>query len=93
MESLDYTRFVLAFVFVLSLIGLLAYAAKRYTSSQKLFGMKEGAGRISIVETRYLDPRRKLVLVKRDDAEHLILLAEGRELVVESNIIPPARNP
>lgn len=88
MDTIDFTRFIFAFIFVIGLIGAAAMAAKKYLGTQKMFGMKEGGGRISVIETRYIDPRRKLVLIKRDNVEHLILLAGERELVVESNIAP-----
>lgn len=86
METVDPVRFVLAFVFVIGLIGALAMALKRYGSNKIMFGMKQEGGRLEILEVRWLDPKRKLMLVRRDDAEHLLLLADGRETVIESNI-------
>lgn len=84
MDTIDFPRFILAFVFILGLIGLLGVFLKRYGKS--LPG-KAGAGnRLGVIETVYIDSRRKLVLVKRDNTEHLLLLADGRELVIESNI-------
>lgn len=88
MEALDLARFVFAFLFVIALIGLCGILLKRYGKSQKIFGAQEGGGRIGVIETRYLDPRRKLMLIRRDKVEHLILLADGREVVIESNITP-----
>lgn len=86
MDAIDYTRFFFAFILVLGLIGLSALLAKKYLGSQKFLGLQPG-GRLTVVETRYLDSRRKLMLVRRDGVEHLILLADGRELVVESGIV------
>ena len=86
MDEIDFTRFAFAFLFVIGLIGVMGWMLKRFGSSQKVFGATDGTGRLNIVETRYLDPRRKLVLIRRDHTEHLILLADGRETVIESNI-------
>ena len=36
-----------------------------------------------------LDTRRRLVLVRRDDVEHLILLGAASETVIERNIKSP----
>ena len=36
---------------------------------------------MQVVETLVLDPARRLVLVKIDDEERLILLGEGKELI------------
>ncbi|MFW0777047.1 MAG: FliO/MopB family protein [Rickettsiales bacterium] len=86
MDEIDFTRFAFAFLFVIGLIGAMGWMLKRFGNSQKVFGATDGSGRLNIIETRYLDPRRKLVLIRRDDTEHLLLLADGRETVIESNI-------
>ena len=39
-----------------------------------------------MVEAITLDPKRRLVLVKRDSVEHLVLLGAGTELLIESGI-------
>lgn len=89
MEAIDFTRFFLAFVLVLGLIGAMAFVLKRYRSSVVSWmgvGKENGGGRLQVVETQYLDAKRRLVLVRRDNVEHLLLLADGRETVVEAGI-------
>lgn len=89
MEFDAYFRFLLALVFVLSLIGLTGWLARRYGVG----GTRTVTGRprrVSIVEVTALDARRRLVLVRRDEVEHLLLLGAGTELVVESGIRAPA---
>ncbi len=85
-----YFRFLLALVFVLALIGACAWLAKRFgfgirTGSNAL-GMRGRNARLGIVEIQSLDARRKLVLVRRDDVEHLLVLGATGETLVESNI-------
>ncbi len=84
MDTIDYTRFVFAFLFTIGLIGLAGTLLRRYSASNKLFGVKEEGARITVIESRYLDSKRRLVLIRRDDKEHLLLLSDGRELVIES---------
>jgi flagellar protein FliO/FliZ len=87
MDTVDLPRFILAFMVVLGLIGLLAFVLKRYDGiAKKLLHDKTGSGRLEVVEMRPLDSKRKLALVRRDGVEHLLLLADGRETVVESGI-------
>ncbi len=86
MDTVDPIRFVLAFLLVLGLIGVMALVLKHYVKGRAGFGAREGGGRLEVLETRYLDPRRRLVLVRRDGVEHLLLLADGRELVIESGV-------
>jgi len=90
MESLDYLRFVLALVFVLGLIGLAAWLARRF----RLGGLPLATGaarRLQVVEVTALDPRRKLILVRRDGVEHLLLVGQDGNRLVETGIpVPPA---
>jgi flagellar protein FliO/FliZ len=88
MEATEYLRFAAALLVVLGLIGLLAWLARRW----QLAG-RPAAGdverRLAVVEIAALDPRRRLVLVRRDGVEHLLLLGEGGGLVIESGIGAP----
>ncbi len=43
-------------------------------------------GRLGISEYHEIDKSRRLVLVRRDDVEHLLLIGGGQDIVVESNI-------
>lgn len=90
MDTVDPMRFVLAFVFVLGLIGCMAFVLKRF-SKGKLVSGGEGA-RISVVETRLIDTKRRLVLIRRDNKEHLLLIAGDRELLIESDIDAVIKN-
>jgi len=87
MEFAGYLRFVLALAFVLALIGLLAAVARRYGFGFPAAAIKSvGRRRLKVVEVTPVDARRRLVLVRRDDTEHLILLGQSGELVVETGI-------
>ncbi len=91
MDSLDYLRFALALVFVLGLIGLLAALARRAGFGFPAKSLKPGGNRrLSVVEVTPVDGRRKLVLVRRDDVEHLLLISPTNELVIERDIEPRA---
>ncbi|MFN3878198.1 MAG: FliO/MopB family protein [Brevundimonas sp.] len=82
MNFLDLVRAVFGLAFTLGLIGIVAWAARRYAPQllAKL-SAERGARRLQVVETLVLDPARRLVLVRVDDEERLILLGEGRELI------------
>lgn len=94
MDTVDPARFIFASFFVLGLLGLLAVGLKRYNNKsfgQKLFGAKlfsinQTKGRIVVVETQHIDHKSKLLLVKRDDVEHLLLVSDGKATVIESGI-------
>ncbi len=78
---------LLSFLFVIGLIGAMGFALKRYGGRLGLPVTKNAdTARLSVVETRMLDARRKLVLVRRDEVEHLLLISPESQIVVESQI-------
>ena len=82
MAFLDFLRAVLALSVTLGLIGLAAWALRRYAPDlmARLQGGPVRQRRLQIVETLVLDPSRRLLLVRVGAEERLILLGEGREL-------------
>ncbi len=84
-----YLRFVFALVFVISLIGVLAFAMKRYGPGGRMMRKVGGRRRLSVVEMTPLDGKRRLVLVRRDDREHLLVVGATGETVVERGIPVP----
>jgi flagellar protein FliO/FliZ len=77
------TILALGFVVVLIVLGLWVLKAGMRTTA-RLGGMR--GRRLSIVEQLQIDPRRQLVIVRRDDTEHVLLIGGGQDVVVESNI-------
>lgn len=87
MDMLEPSRFLFASLLVLGLIGCLYMGLRYAVATGRLRPLPgPGAGRLEVLETCPLDARRRLVLVRRDNAQHLLLLADGREMLVESHI-------
>jgi flagellar protein FliO/FliZ len=88
-----YMQFVLALVFVLALIGVLAILARRFGfgyGTPAKGGPRGRRRRLSVSEIVPLDAKRKLVLLRRDSVEHLVILGPTSETVVETAIaVPP----
>lgn len=81
-------KFFIAFVLVLALIGGVAWLLRRFGSG----ALSSSAGRsrqarLGVIEATAVDSRRRLVLVRRDNVEHLIMLGGPSDLVVEANIV------
>lgn len=77
-----YWRFVLALGFVVLLIALCAWLARRLGLGGRL-AIRGGPRRLAIIEVLPLDAKRRLVLLKRDEVEHLLLLGNQSDLVIE----------
>lgn len=45
--------------------------------------------RLAVVDSMAIDPKRQLVLVRRDNVEHLVLVGGNADFVVETDITPP----
>ncbi len=88
MDMSGYFQFAIALLFVLALILMLAYAAKRFGLMARVTvnSAKTKDKRLNIVEILPVDARRKLMLIRRDGVEHLIMLGHERDIVIERNI-------
>ncbi|NQW02291.1 MAG: flagellar biosynthetic protein FliO [Rhodospirillales bacterium] len=94
MDYADYFRFLLALVFVLALIGILALLARRAGFGYPAGLARKGqTQRIQVVETAPVDGRRRLVLIRRDDVEHLLILGQNTETIIETGIRQPTVAP
>lgn len=93
METTSLASIVLSLAFVLALIGLFGLLLKRFGPGAGLPVRRKADRRLGIVEVLPLDARRRLVLVRRDEVEHLLLLGMGDDRVVETHITPPPPPP
>ena len=84
----DLIRLAATLVFVLALIGLVAWLMRRFGPAMRM----GRTGRLGVIETIALDNRRRLVLIRRDQVEHLVLLGGTGDLVIETGI-ETARDP
>ncbi|HLN24561.1 MAG TPA: flagellar biosynthetic protein FliO [Patescibacteria group bacterium] len=81
-----YLRTVLALVFVLALITGAAWAAKHFGFGSGMRGPMRRKRRLAVVEAIPVDNRRRLILVRRDGVEHLLLVGGSSDIIVERGI-------
>lgn len=74
----------MALLFVLGLMGGLWLVLKRLGLSGALPMVPPTKRRMAIIEVLPLDPRRKAIILRKDDREHLVILGPTGETVVES---------
>ncbi len=80
--------FFIAFVIVLALIGAAAWLVRRFASNS--IGSSSNRGRmpqLAVIDAAAVDGRRRLVLVRRDNVEHLLMIGGPTDIVVEPNIV------
>jgi flagellar protein FliO/FliZ len=79
LDWLDWARGLFALIATLALIVGCAWGARRLGMLQ---ANGQGAKRMRVSESLMIDPRRRLVIVRCDEREHLILCGPGGDVVV-----------
>jgi len=80
--------FILAFIAVLALIAVAAWLVRRFATNR--LGANPNRGRmprLAVIDAAAVDGRRRLVLVRRDNVEHLLMIGGPSDIVVEPNIV------
>lgn len=81
-EWLDWLGFALIALGLLLVIVLLW----RMVSGPASRARRASEARLAVVEAAEVDQRRRLVLVRRDDVEHLVMIGGPSDVVIEPNI-------
>ena len=85
MDMANYIRTVAALVLVLGMIVGVLWLLRRF-GVPGMVPRQPANRRLGVIETIAVDSRRRLVLVRRDDREHLLLLGTAGDVLVEANI-------
>ena len=83
--------FLFAFVVVLALIGGVLWLIRRFANNRLGANTQRGRmPRLAVIDAAAVDGRRRLVLVRRDNIEHLLMIGGPTDIVVEQNIVRAA---
>ena len=81
-------RFFIAFIVVFALIGAAAWLLRRFGANRLGGAAARGRQpRLAVIEHGQVDGRRKLVIVRRDNVEHLIMIGGPTDILIEANIV------
>jgi flagellar protein FliO/FliZ len=87
---LNILQAIFALAVTLGLIAAAAYALRRWAPAGLLQMRPQADRRLQVIESLTLDAQRRLVLVRMDQHERLILLGEGRLLHITDTASKPA---
>ncbi|WP_148663571.1 hypothetical protein [Bosea vaviloviae] len=84
-------KWIIAFAVILALLALLGLFARQIKGG-RLRVRGQGGGRarqprLGVVDIHDLDRQRQLILIRRDNVEHLIMIGGVSDIVVETNIL------
>ena len=87
----DPNNFVLAvaaILFVIALAALLVWAFRTFFGGQSSTHgfVRPRDKRLGVVETATVDAKRKLLLVRRDEVEHLVMIGGPVDMLIETGI-------
>lgn len=83
----SYLRFILVLILVLGLILFIGWLLRRFPLNHVSFRSLRGQQRrLAIIESLPLDNRRRLVLIRRDGKQHLLLLGGTTDMLIEQGI-------
>ena len=83
-------RFFIAFLISLGLIGAMAWAVLRFGtewSGGASIHARAHEPRLAVVGHASVDESRQLIIVRRDNVEHLLMIGGWTDVVVEANIV------
>jgi hypothetical protein len=86
-ESTDAVRFVVLLVAVSVVFGLVILALRYFAGGRSFKNPRGRQPRLAVMDVASVDARRRLVLVRRDNVEHLILIGGPNDLIVEPTIV------
>lgn len=94
MEGYGLFRFFAGLILVLGLLALFWVILRKGWLPPGLSGLVQlqparGARRLSVRESLLLDPRRRVVIVRADGIEHVVLLGASGETVLDTRPAPP----
>jgi flagellar protein FliO/FliZ len=87
----SWINYLLIFIVAVALIIGIAWLVRRFGGNK--LGASANRGRLprlAVVDAADFDGRRKLVLVRRDNVEHLLLVGGPTDIVIEPNIVRAA---
>jgi flagellar protein FliO/FliZ len=80
-------------LFVIVVLGALALAfwlVRQFGAGRLVNGASGRQPRLAVIDQATVDSRRRLVLIRRDNVEHLLIIGGPSDVVVEPNIVRAA---
>lgn len=92
MDTVSLSKVVLVLLFVVGLIGLVAFLARMLKLPEKWSGAGSKTRRMEVKEVLYIDARNKAVILRKDDAEHTLLIGPNGSTVIEKGVVQQEGN-
>jgi len=84
MDLMDFARYIGALLLVLGLVGAAGLAARRFGLGSLVKPVS--TRRLAVVETLMIGPRQRLLIIRRDNVEHVVLSGPDGTSIIEAGI-------
>jgi flagellar protein FliO/FliZ len=82
------------FIVVFAAVALIVWLVRRFGSQRLTGGAPRGRQpRLAVIDHATIDSRRRLVLIRRDNVEHLLMIGGPTDVVIEPHIVRAAVAP
>lgn len=90
----ELARIIVAFLAVLGLIGGIVWLVRLFGAARLGGGSARGRQpRLAVIDSAPVDSRRRLLLIRRDNVEHLLMIGGPTDVVVEQSIVRAQSQP
>jgi hypothetical protein len=87
-------KMLFAFIVVFGLLALALWLVRRFGGERLAKATTRGRQpRLAVIDAATVDSRRRLVLIRRDNVEHLLMIGGPTDVVIEPNIVRAAGAP
>jgi flagellar protein FliO/FliZ len=87
-------KMLFAFIVLLGVLALALWLVRRFGRERPTnAGGRGRPARLSVIDAANVDGRRKLVLIRRDNLQHLVLIGGPSDVLIEPNIAPAGATP
>jgi flagellar biogenesis protein FliO len=85
-DSPDWLKYLILGLIALIALLIVLWVVRKVSGGTFISGNRHAQPRLSVQDATPVDSHRRLVLVRRDDVEHLLLIGGVTDIVVEHNI-------
>jgi len=80
-------KLVILTVVLVAVLLLVFWVFRRFVGSPAIKAARGRQPRLAVTDAANLDDKRRLVLVRRDDVEHLVMIGGTSDILIETNIV------
>jgi flagellar protein FliO/FliZ len=76
-------KIILSLLFVIAILYIFLVILKKL-NLKRFGGNKTNPGRLNVIDTLYVDPYTRIILIQKDNEEHLLLLGKNGAQIINN---------